>query len=252
MSQTLKIVQTAAKLLADWIVPDTCVLCHLPLARPWAETAALEDHLCAHCRTAVTLNLQSCRHCAMPLPADQTVCGRCIVSPLADYTLVPVLHEHYGAYLIKRLKFHQGEREAKALCGFMLTAIRLSYATEESLPDYLVPVPIASKTMLSRGYNQAYWLAQPLGRQLDIPILNGSFKRRNGPAQRTQTRAARMRMPADTFTARRSIQLKKQLAQRHIAIVDDVLTTGSTVRLLTNKLRQAGARRVDVWAATRA
>ena len=77
----------------------------------------------------------------MPLPADQTVCGRCIVSPLADYTLVPVLHEHYGAYLIKRLKFHQGEREAKALCGFMLTAIRLSYATEESLPDYLVPVP---------------------------------------------------------------------------------------------------------------
>ena len=106
--------------------------------------------------------------------------------------------------------------------------------------------------MLSRGYNQAYWLAQPLGRQLDIPILNGSFKRRNGPAQRTQTRAARMRTPADTFTARRYVHLKQQLAQRHIAIVDDVLTTGSTVRLLTNKLRQAGARRVDVWAATRA
>ena len=59
-------------------------------------------------------------------------------------------------------------------------------------------------------------------------------------------------MPADTFTARRSVHLKQQLAQRHVAIVDDVLTTGSTVRLLTNKLRQAGARRVDVWAATRA
>ena len=246
-------VQRTARFLADWVIPDTCVLCHLPLAKhSWHEPLELADHLCAHCRVAVTLNHQPCSHCALPLPQGQKICGRCSVSPLADYALAPVLHQHCGAHLIKRLKFHQGEREAQALCSFMLTGVRLSYPDRESLPDYLVPVPIASRTMLSRGFNQADWLAQPLGKRLGIPILAGSFKRKNGPSQRNQTRAARMQLPAQTFTARRFEHLKKQLEQRHVAIVDDVLTTGSTARVLTKKLRQAGAKRVDVWVATRA
>ena len=252
-TKALMVAKQAVRFLADCVLPDNCVLCHLPQPmHQWHEPLRFEDHLCPYCRGAIALNANPCECCALPLPPGQTVCGRCTTAPLADLALAPVLHQHCGAYLINRLKFHNGAREANTLCGFMLATIQQRYSNTTQLPDYLLPVPIASLAMLRRGYNQSHWLAKPLQQQLGIPILTGAFRRKNGPSQRTLTRSERMRLPATTFTATAKRAFKPPRSRPHIAIVDDVLTTGSTVSVLAKTLRQAGAGRVDVWTATRA
>ena len=252
MADPLPCILQTARLFADLVLPDTCVLCRLPQQVVNAPRAVhFDDHLCPYCRAAVALNTNPCKYCAVPLPADQTVCGRCISAPLVDAATVPLLHQHCGAHLVSRLKFHNGAREAQALCGFMLAAVKQRYSGGNLLPDCLVPVPVARSTMLRRGYNQAYWLARPLQQQLDIPVV-AAHRPLRGTSQRALTRNQRMSLPANTFRISSHAKIKRLLCQSHVAIVDDVLTTGSTVSTLAATLRRAGVRRVDVWAATRA
>lgn len=253
MADPLTRMLQTARFFADLVLPDTCVLCRLPQQVPNAPSAShFDDHLCPYCRAAVALNSNPCTYCAVPLPTAQTVCGRCVSAPLVDAATVPILHQHCGAHLISRLKFHNGAREAHALCGFMLAAIKQRYCGANPLPDCLVPVPIARSTMLRRGYNQAYWLARPLQHQLDIPVVVAAHRPRRGPSQRALTRNQRLSLPANTFRLRSHAKIQRLLFQSHVAIVDDVLTTGSTVSTLAATLRRAGVRRIDVWAATRA
>lgn len=96
-----------------------------------------------------------------------------------------------------------------------------------------------------RGHNQADYLASRLARRLGIkfrPIL----KKRHRPPQRTLSRAERQHLPANTFS------LRKDIEHRHVVVVDDVLTTGSTMRAIINQLEKQGIQRVDIWCATRA
>ena len=228
------------------------MLCRLPLApHPWQAPLRLNDRLCPYCRSAVALNTHPCNHCALPLPCEQHICGRCTSEPLADLTLAPILHQHYGAYLVHQLKFDRGEREALALASFLLAAVRQRYPNYDDMPELLIPVPIALWTQLRRGYNQSQWLAQTLHKRLKVPIATNLLTRKNGPSQRTLTRSQRMRMPLNTFMLRPNAE-GEVLQDRHVAIVDDVLTTGTTVAVIAKTLRQAGVKRVDIWSATRA
>lgn len=245
-------IQRSARLAADYVLCDVCVLCRLPLApRPWRALLRINDHLCPYCRTAVALNTQCCQHCALPIPAGQHICGRCVSEPVADLTLAPVLHQHCGAYLVHQWKFHRGEREALALAGFLLAAVRQRYPDSEPIPELLIPVPIAPWTQLRRGYNQSHWLAQTLHKQLNIPVAANLLTRKSGPSQRAQTRSQRVRLTSNTFQLKPDAE-PEPLQNRHVAIVDDVLTTGTTVSVIAKTLRQAGAKRVDTWCATRA
>ena len=99
----------------------------------------------------MALNTHPCNHCALPLPCEQHICGGCTSEPLADLTLAPILHEHYGAYLVHQLKFHRGEREALAPASFLLAAVRQRYPNFDDMPELLIPVPIALWTQLRRG-----------------------------------------------------------------------------------------------------
>ena len=219
------------------------MLCRLPLAtHPWQAPLRLNDHLCPYCRTAIALNTHPCNHCALPLPRGQQVCGRCTSEPLADLTLAPILHQHYGAYLVHQLKFHRGEREALALASFLLTAVRQRYPYYNDMPEMLIPVPIARWTQLRRGYNQSQWLALTLHKQIRVPINATLLMRKSGPSQRSLTRSQRMRLPLNTFALRPNAE-HKVLQNSHVAIVDDVLTTGTTVAVIAKTLRRVGAKR---------
>jgi len=110
----------------------------------------------------------------------------------------------------------------------------------------LVPVPLSFRRQVARGYNQAAWLAYRVGQHLQLPLLYGPIKRRHGPPQQSLTRGQRLRLSNTSFA------MSAPLAQAHVAIVDDVLTTGATVLALSNLLRAAGAERVDIWCASRA
>lgn len=133
------------------------------------------------------------------------------------------------------------------LAAGRLLAELLTDATAHRSPDFLLPVPLHPRRMRQRGFNQSLELARQLGRRQRIPVASKLLSRiRDTPPQHTQP-AKRRRA-----NIRGAFQVKQELSGAHIALIDDVLTTGHTAAEIAHTLKQAGAARVEVWVAARA
>ena len=109
--------------------------------------------------------------------------------------------------------------------------------------DWIIPVPLHPFRRRQRGYNQSLLLAQHLSRTTGIPLQPRALTRiRNTPSQTQRTHAERPGNVRDAFLAGRGLQ------GSHILLVDDVITTGSTLDACALALRMAGA--AGVWAVT--
>jgi ComF family protein len=258
----------------DLCLPSRCLLCEQVLDLDSSQRQANSDHLCVYCRLALPFNLHPCIHCALPLsqplaqplslspalplsPPDPQltpsqempkVCGPCAVSPLADQTLAPLLHEGAGAYLLHRLKFGGGEAEGITLARLMLVSIKTRAMS--SPPDLLIPVPLNHWALVRRGFNQSALLAHVISQALGVPVATNLIGRRRGPAQRTLSRSQRQRMARGRFFTRG--RAKAALSGKQVAIIDDVLTTGATAKEMVRLLYGLGVARAEVWCATRA
>jgi ComF family protein len=147
--------------------------------------------------------------------------------------------------LIQAFKF---KRQLAA--GRVLSHLLSEYVCANDLhrPDVLIPVPLHNLRMTKRGFNQACELGSYVGKVLDIPLLTTALRRhRHTQAQSGLSRKQRRRNVRGAFYWHGPIQ-----AGRHIALIDDVMTTGTTVTECTRVLKKAGAKRVDIWVATRA
>ena len=146
-----------------------------------------------------------------------------------------------------RLKFGRGVREAKFFAGEMAEHVRQAYADygHHKLPDLLLPVPLSRRNLAKRGYNQAALLASHLSHHLDIAWSSDHLARRHGSPQRQKTRSERLNLPANTF------QVTQYIEPPHVALVDDVMTTGRTLQILAQHLHAAGVMRIDLWCAAR-
>ena len=114
------------------------------------------------------------------------------------------------------------------------------------LPDAIVPVPLALRRYRQRGYNQASELALSIRRITGVPVKSDVAIRQHETAEQAGLdRKARRRNVTGAFAVAAPLQV------RHVAILDDVVTTGSTVRELARVLRRSGAERLEVWAIAR-
>jgi ComF family protein len=117
-------------------------------------------------------------------------------------------------------------------------------------PDLLIPAPMHWLKRWQRGFNQAEFLAQHVARELDIPLSTRMVKRTHKtPAQKELTRAERQQNLRKAFAI--SEQNRAHIMGKHIAIIDDVVTTTATARELSQLLIKAGAKEVQVWALAR-
>ena len=227
----------------DLLLTKPCVLCGLTLP------ADASTHLCRQCEAALPVLPPSCPRCALPL-ADSGECPICpyqALLPNPDARALAALpHNGAARYLVHRLKFQHGFREGDVLADLLSVRVRDAYAKREPLPQVLLPVPLSWRRQFGRGYNQAFLLAQRLARNLGLEVHSGAFTRRHRPPQQTLSRDARLELPSDT------LRLTRPAPFRHVAIVDDVLTTGRTVQLMAECLDEAGVERADVWCVTRA
>lgn len=120
-------------------------------------------------------------------------------------------------------------------------------AHRETRPQLVIPVPLATARYRERGFNQARELARPLCKSLGLHLRGDLVERqRDTREQAGLDRKERLKNTRDAFA------LLEPLPARHVAIIDDVVTTGSTVNEVAKLLRSAGAEWIEVWAVARA
>jgi ComF family protein len=158
-------------------------------------------------------------------------------------------------HFIRALKFHQQLGLARLL-GEQL-ARRL--APETARPDLIIPVPLHGARLRERGYNQALEIARPVAHALGVPLDFRTLVRVRATAPQTgMTVAARRKNLRGAFALRDDpggvVAAMDFAAVRnlHVALVDDVMTTGSTVQAAAQCLRAAGAMEVAIWVIARA
>lgn len=218
------------------IYPAHCLLCD-------AAGESGRD-LCAACLAELPHNPVACRLCALPLAAhDEGVCGLCLKLPAPlDGSIIPFRYAAPLDHLLLGLKFSQQLVNARLLGALMADAIS---ARVEELPDCIIPVPLHHTRLRERGYNQALELARPVAARLGVPLREGLVLRpKHTAAQSSLEKKERNRNIKGAFTVQGELPA-------HIAIIDDVVTTGSTVNELARVLRKAGAKKVVVWACAR-
>ncbi|MDR0281557.1 MAG: ComF family protein [Paucimonas sp.] len=218
-----------------------CLLCDEPAGQP--------HPICVPCESELPWLDEHCRLCALPLPMHGLLCGQCARRrPAFRQVEAPW---HYGFpvdALITRFK-HQRQWPQGRLLAQML-GNRLAHRFAEGLPRpaLLLPVPMATQRLRQRGYNQAAMLADWLAAQLAIPCAGHVLSRlRDTPAQQELDARARRRNLKDAF----ALTDPAAVEGRHVALVDDVLTTGATAQALARLLRDGGAARVDVYCLAR-
>jgi ComF family protein len=145
--------------------------------------------------------------------------------------------------LLRRFKFH-GD-----LAGGAVLATLMQWALDPAeRPQMLLPVPLHHARLRRRGYDQALELAKALSRECRLPLCRDRLVRRRATEPQTELNAeARLQNVRGAFALRAGPDLPE-----HVALVDDVMTTGATVSECAEVLLAAGVRRVDIWAVARA
>jgi ComF family protein len=218
---------------------SACALCASAVAGGMADTAGMPQDQRIHWVAPVDATTSSCG----PL---RLVCGRCLRKPPAfDAAYVPYLYGYPTDRLIHAFKY-QGALSFGRVLGTLL-ALQLRGARTGPKPQALIPVPLHPARHRERGFNQAHELARPIARLLDLPIEDRLCRRVRNTADQTELLAGERRK-----NVRRAFAVAARPLPAHVAIVDDVLTTGSTTTELARTLKRAGVKTVEVWAVARA
>jgi len=200
--------------------------------------------LCEDCLAELPYIENSCDSCGLPLQASLTHCGACISSPPPCTRCVSVLHYQEPVdYLIKHMKYHN----QLAIADLMGKLLVKKIGKTTPLPEQIIPVPLHFSRLQQRGYNQAIEIAKPISRAFNIPI-NTTL------CSRIRDTAPQFDLASDKRAENLShaFEVINEVSVKHVAIVDDVMTTGCTVWELSKTLINAGVERVDVWTAARA
>ena len=222
--------------LQRFVLPYRCLLC-----------GAAGEHgldLCGACAAELPRNHVCCARCALPLPQAAALCGQCQRRPPPwDAAWVPFRYAWPLDRLESRFKFG-----ADLAAGRVLSSLWLRESPPAMMPAWLLPVPLHVGRLRERGYNQAIELAKPLASRLGPSLhLNALIRSRATPAQTELGALARRRNVRGAFAARQGTAWPA-----HVALFDDVMTTGATLSECARVLKRAGVKRVDVWALARA
>ncbi len=221
------------------LFPGICVLC--------ASSSDLPMDLCRACAADLPWNQRACPRCAVPIVASHmSMCGACLGrAPPQTRAIAALRYERDVPDMVTALKFGRSLVHGRILARLMTVALRDAYAGS-ALPDLLMPVPLSTRRLILRGHNQAGVLARRLGCELGMAVDYDTCRRvRHTQPQAGQSRAGRLRNLRGAFA------LVGPVPASTIAIVDAVMTTGTTVRTIARLLLGAGAAEVHVWAAAR-
>lgn len=193
------------------------------------------------------MNRFCCSRCALPLPAGTPVdglCGPCQRrSPPFVASYAAFRYEDPLPALVGGAKFSARLNLLRLLGQCLGITLRERNA---EMPDLILPIPLHAQRLRERGYNQALEIARTVGRELEIPVDSRICDRSLATASQTGLERKERRR-----NVRGAFRVLRPLDANRVAILDDVVTTGSTVSELAKVLLKSGVKRVDVWAVAR-
>ncbi|TNI60220.1 amidophosphoribosyltransferase [Aeromonas media] len=220
---------------SDWL--GHCLLCRQPCDD--------QPLLCRWCQQSLHQPCRKCRLCATPLPEHQAgselLCGRCQRRP-PPWERLQVIGDYQLPYslLIPRLKY-----SGQILLAPLLARLLADHLEGDDPPEAIIPVPLHWWRQWWRGFNQAEEIGTALGELTGIPCDTRLLRRIRATPQQTRLSAGQRR---------RNLRGAFQIAPhhyRHVALLDDVVTTGATAGQLTRLLHESGITEVEVWAICR-
>ncbi len=218
---------------AQACLPQACFLCGARV------TGKL---LCPGCAADLpALPAACCPQCALPSPGGE-LCGACLKHPPAfARTQAVFAYEFPLDTLVQQCKY----ADATSLTAFFAERLAHRVGTETQL-DYLLPMPLHPARLAQRGFNQAAEIARRSSPRLGIPWLADACRRvRDTPAQAGLDLKARQRNLRGAFAC------DVDLSGKRVGLIDDVMTSGSSLNELARAVHKAGALEVQAWVLAR-
>lgn len=226
------------KLAQNIIVPRRCVLC--------ADQGIGEMDLCQGCHADLPWIEHACVHCGSAVRSANALCSQCQQHPPRfDLCLAPLRYQYPVDFLIQQFKFHH-----HLVYGHLLTVILESFIRKQRHlppPDCIAAVPLHPSRLRERGFNQSHIMARHLAKRLAIPYVNDMLVRQRATQTQSQLDARQRHR-----NVRQAFQVTQDVSERHIVLIDDVVTTGATVNEISQLLKKQGAAHVEVWCIARA
>jgi len=167
-------------------------------------------------------------------------------SPEFDRALAALDYTQPWSRLLARLKF----QDACHLAPWMAERLAQAWEARPQAASVILPMPISRPRLHERGYNQSGLVAQALGKRLGLPVAHDVLQRvKHTPRLMQLDPTQRQAAIAGAFAL--NPNTRRAIIGRHVAVVDDVMTTGATLNEAALMLRDAGARSVSAWVVAR-
>lgn len=215
------------------ISQKNCLLCGI----------SSEQDMCISCRDNLPqIPTNHCPTCLLPVGTSLT-CGACLKNQPAFTRTISALHYTFPVdALMHSLKYQSNLAIAPVLANLLLEKTNI-----ERKPDFIIPMPLHPTRLRERGFNQALEIARQLSSNNKITLLPDTCTRiRNTSSQTGLPWKERQKNIRDAFSC------KMDFSSKHVAVVDDVMTTGATLNEIAKVLRNCGAIEVSGWVVARA
>ncbi len=216
-------------------MPEKCALCR----------CVSNLGFCINCQKLLPWTECACEICSIHL-SEAGVCGHCQAHrPVYQDSIIPFRYKSPISDQIQALKYSNQLSYAVAM-GKMLSLWVVKNPAQ--WPDTIVPMPLHRKRIVQRGFNQATEIARVLNKQLGIAIDQTLLKRvKNTVTQTGLNEKMRQQNMRKAFIGKVCVG-KNPDSYRHVALLDDVVTSGNTVNAAAKTLIDTGVERVSVWA----
>ncbi len=198
------------------------------------------QRFCSSCKDTLPYNDGPiCEHCGRAVISFETYCSTCknvlidVDKCRSAFVYAPPINT-----LIKKAKYERGIY----IIDYFAEQLSLTYLQQYFNADYLTFIPMSEKAMKKRGYNQSKILAEKLSLLINVPVLDCIKKIKETERQATLGRAERLKNLDGAFR----VFDKKSVKDKNILIIDDVSTTGATAQVVAKRLKDAGAKIVNL------
>lgn len=222
-------------LLLKSLWPTRCLIC----LQTVAITSPIE-HLCPSCFELLPWNTPACARCAQPLPMALAYCAHCLGKSMRQERSYILFH--YTPPISDWI--HAAKFEASFIHCRLLSQLLSHTLAHRSTPwpQRVLPIPLHPRRLRQRGYNQAVEMARTVCARFEIPMDKQSLQR-----YRYSQPQSKLALKKRKDNVRDSFQLQRPLNVSHIALLDDVTTSGNTLEAASKALLVQGPLELEYW-----